>query len=63
MEQKISFSIVNMMCEACVNKITSALKNEGIDAQINLRFKKATVEKKDEEKAKEIIRSLGYEVK
>ena len=55
-------SVPNIMCEECREKIQNALKERGVVGEINLRFKTVTVSDEDEEKAREAISSVGYQV-
>ena len=55
-------SVPNIMCEECREKIQNALKERGVTGEINLRFKTVTVADEDEEKVREAIASVGYQV-
>lgn len=57
-----NIKVQNMMCESCVKKISEALKNNNIEANVILRLKIVQVDPKDLELAKKIIKELGYEV-
>jgi len=60
---KVNLSVPNMMCQSCVDKIQSKLKESNIECNIDLRFKVVQVDEDKKELATELIRSLNYEVK
>jgi|GEM_PF-474818 len=54
--------VEGMHCAMCVKRISDALKEAGIDAEISLENKTVSVDISNLEKAKEEIEDLGFEV-
>lgn len=54
--------VEGMHCPMCVKRISEALENAGIKAEVNLETKTVSVEDADVVKAKEEIEDLGFEV-
>lgn len=51
-----------MHCPMCVKRISEALKEAGIEAEVNLENKTVSVDEANVAKAKEEIEDLGFEV-
>ncbi len=58
----VEIKVEGMHCPMCVKRISEALKEAGIEAEINLETKTVSVEETNAEKAKEEIEDLGFEV-
>ena len=54
-------NVPGMHCMKCVERITNALKNEGIDAEVSLDAKSVTVNDKDAKAASEALDDIGFE--
>lgn len=54
--------IEGMHCAMCVKRISEALKEAGIHAEISLENKTVSVDEANVEKAKNEIEDLGFEV-
>lgn len=54
--------VEGMHCPMCVKRISEALENAGIRAEVNLENKTVTVAAADVSRAKEEIEDLGFEV-
>ncbi len=54
--------VEGMHCPVCVKRISEALENAGITAEVNLETKTVSVNDADVIKAKEEIEDLGFEV-
>ncbi len=58
----VEIKVEGMHCPMCVKRISEALKEAGIEAEVNLENKTVSVEESNVEKAKEEIEDLGFEV-
>ena len=56
-----TLSVPGMRCVKCVERITNALKNEGIEAEVSLDTKSVTVDDKDAKAASEALDDIGFE--
>ncbi len=54
--------VEGMHCPMCVKRISEALENSGIKAEVNLETKTVSVADADAEKAKQEIEDIGFEV-
>lgn len=54
--------VEGMHCAMCVKRISEALKEAGIPAEISLENKTVSVDEANVEKAKSEIEDLGFEV-
>lgn len=52
-----------MKCMGCVHKIEDLLKTNSIEAEVKLEDKTVTINETDANKAKTLIKSVGYLVK
>lgn len=52
-----------MKCMGCVHKIEDILKTNSIEAEVKLEDKTVTISETDANKAKTLIKSVGYLVK
>lgn len=52
-----------MKCMGCVHKIKDILKTNSIEAEVKLEDKTVTINEADINKAKALIKSIGYLVK
>lgn len=52
-----------MKCMGCVHKIEDLLKTNSIEAEVKLEDKTVTINEADINKAKTLIKSIGYLVK
>ena len=55
--------VSNMKCMGCVHKIEDILKTNSIEADVKLEDKTVTINEADANKAKTLIKSIGYLVK
>lgn len=56
-----TLNVPGMHCMKCVERITNALRNEGIEAEVKLDSKSVTVDEKDVKAAMEAIDDIGFE--
>lgn len=56
-----TLNVPGMHCMKCVERITNALRNEGIEAEVKLNSKSVTVDEKDVKAAMEAIDDIGFE--
>lgn len=59
----IKLIVSNMKCMGCVHKIEDILKTNSIEAEVKLEDKTVTINEADTNKAKTLIKSIGYLVK
>ncbi len=52
--------VEGMHCPMCVKRITEAMQNAGIKAEVDLETKTVTVPDNDAAKAKEELEDLGF---
>ena len=52
--------VLGMHCPMCVKRISDALKEAGIEAEVCLETKTVSVNEADVEKAKEELEDLGF---
>lgn len=61
--KKIGFTVPDMSCGHCVERIRRALKEVGIDAEIDLQNRTVILDEKDEEKGRRRLEEIDYPVK
>jgi len=61
--KKIGFTVPDMSCGHCVERIRRALEEVGIETEIDLQSKTVILDEKDEEKARRRLDEIDYPVK
>ncbi|NLH94577.1 MAG: heavy-metal-associated domain-containing protein [Synergistaceae bacterium] len=61
--KKIGFTVPDMSCGHCVERIRRALEEIGIETEIDLQSKTVILDEKDEEKARRRLDEIDYPVK
>ncbi|MBQ7645659.1 MAG: heavy-metal-associated domain-containing protein [Clostridia bacterium] len=56
-----TLKVPGMHCVKCVERITNALKDEGIKAEVRLDSQSVTVDEKDVKAAIEALDDIGFE--